>query len=327
MTSLRSTVHHATAEGAGSGAALKLSVALGIGAFFLGLLVTSAAPEAIAGAFRDVHPGWAALALAGVALAWAVRAKRWTLMLRRAGSPLRFRDAAVPLMGAAALDNLLPLAPGDAIRLISLQSFVAPPSARQLGALALEKRLDLVAALAVVLASVLAQPMGGAPAWLVPPTGILAAALVAIFAWVAAGPKAVPLLEDLPSQARCGTARDWSRSGLAAGLVALSLAASLGDGCVFFASARALDLHHAAAAAALATGLVGVARMLPGLPGHLGTFDYFAGAAASAFGAPPADAVAFALLSHALLWIPTTATGWWLLIGAARIGVTRGTRP
>jgi len=71
-------------------------------------------------------------------------------------------------------------------------------------------------------------------------------------------------------------------------------------------------------------GLAGLSTFLPGLPGNLGAFDYFAATAASEFGTARAAAVAYALLFHALLWISATATGWLLLIGAARIGVTRG---
>jgi hypothetical protein len=44
-------------------------------------------------------------------------------------------------------------------------------------------------------------------------------------------------------------------------------------------------------------------------------------------GAAGPAAVAYALLVHALFWIPTTVTGWLLLVGSARIGVLRGAAP
>jgi len=52
---------------------------------------------------------------------------------------------------------------------------------------------------------------------------------------------------------------------------------------------------------------------LPGTPGHLGTFDFFAAEAMQAGGNAALAAAAFALLVHFVLWLPVTcAGGLWL---------------
>jgi uncharacterized membrane protein YbhN (UPF0104 family) len=330
MAFAESRVQHLLPQRTAFGVALRLSAALITGAFLLGLLFTWAAPTRVAEACRGLRPAWLLLGFAAVLPAYGLRACRWALLLRRAGAEVRFRDAAVPIMGAAAVDNLLPLEAGEAIRQIALQSFAERPGARLLGTIALDKRLDLAAACAVLLASLLAWPPTTSAQRLGSPAGVLAIALVAVSAWTAiAAPRPARDGESAaagtPPAGGAATGEGGrGRARLALQVCALSLAACLADAVVFFAAGQALGLAAAAPAAGLAAGLLGAARRLPALPAHLGLFDFFAAAAAVVFGAPPALAVAYAILSHALFWAPATATGWCLLVGAARIGVTRG---
>lgn len=304
MDFAESRIPEALTRQTGVGLAVRSAAALAIGAVFLGLLFTWARPERVASALGAARPAWLILALAAVIAAYAVRAGRWAAMLQAAGAPVRFRDTAVPVVGAAALDNLLPLGAGDAIRRIALQSFTGRPSARQIGTLALERRLDFAMALGVLLA--------GSAVRLQPPA-LLAAMLLAALAWAAMA-------------AGGGAARgaSWS-AALGARLASLSLAALLAEAGVFAAAGAALGLGAVTLPiAGVAAGLAGLSRALPAPPGRLGVFDVCAAAAAALFGVAPAPAAAFALLSHALFWIPVTTVGWRLLLSADRIGVTRG---
>jgi hypothetical protein len=57
---------------------------------------------------------------------------------------------------------------------------------------------------------------------------------------------------------------------------------------------------------------------LPGTPGHIGTFDYFATEAMQWLGNGVSASLAFALLIHAVLWLPVTvAGGFWLWVRRA----------
>ena len=91
-------------------------------------------------------------------------------------------------------------------------------------------------------------------------------------------------------------------------------------GAVFVAVAHALATPVAAAGPwfALATGTL--ATLLPGSPGHVGTFDWFAMLGLVAYGAPRAAATAHALLVHVVLWLPPTVIGGLLAMAPATTG-------
>lgn len=289
----------------GVGMALKLLAALALGGFFLGLLLSTVALQDLAATLRRLRAGWLIGAALAVSAAYGLRAARWAVMLRQAGAHARFRDAAVPLLGSAALDNLLPLGAGDAVRVIALQSFPGRAGARPFGTLKLEKRLEVAGGAAVVLLAVLVWRPDRLEAALHPGilVGIAGAALAGAAAW--AKPAGVS-------------------AGRIAGLAGLTLAVCAADVCACLAVAEALGLARAAPTATLAAGLIAVSRLLPAPPGRLGVFDYAAALSASAFGASAAQALAFALLSHAVVWVAITVVGWRLLASAARIGVARG---
>jgi uncharacterized membrane protein YbhN (UPF0104 family) len=319
----------------GARLAVRLSVSLATSALFLGALFANVAPAQVLEALARVRPEWLTLALAGVALAFALRAQRWLVMLRRCGTRVRFRDAAVPLIGAAALSNLLPSGTGKTIRVIALQSFASPVTSRQLATLGLEKVFDICALAAIGVATLALAGLDLLGRGLIITAGLLGAALAAaaILRLGAArrttGDVEPPELSPAPSTSRVphGSARSPSRPALWAALAGLTLGGWLAEGLTAVAAAKALDLRAALPTAALAVPLGGLSRFAPSLPGHLGVFDYFVASAATTMGASKAAAVAYALLVHALIWIPTTVTGWLLLVGADRIGVLRGAAP
>ena len=56
----------------------------------------------------------------------------------------------------------------------------------------------------------------------------------------------------------------------------------------------------------LALSCATLSTVVPGLPGHVGTFDWSAAWSARAYAVDPAHAVAFALCAHAALWCLST---------------------
>jgi uncharacterized membrane protein YbhN (UPF0104 family) len=52
-----------------------------------------------------------------------------------------------------------------------------------------------------------------------------------------------------------------------------------------------------------------LATLIPSTPGYVGTFDYFTVKAMTELGNTTAAATAYALLVHALLWLPPTLVG------------------
>ena len=95
---------------------------------------------------------------------------------------------------------------------------------------------------------------------------------------------------------------------LAVRLFLLSLLIWLCEGAMFAIVAAGFGLGASAAPwFALSTGTLGT--LVPGMPGHIGTFDYFAILGLMAFGVEQGTAALFAVTVHLLLWLPVTAIG------------------
>ena len=63
--------------------------------------------------------------------------------------------------------------------------------------------------------------------------------------------------------------------------------------------------------------------LVPALPGHFGSYDYFGVMALDAVGVERTMAAAVILLSHLLLWLPTALYGvGWLLVSRRRDWLT-----
>jgi hypothetical protein len=88
-----------------------------------------------------------------------------------------------------------------------------------------------------------------------------------------------------------------------------SLAAWLAEGCVFWFAALALSSIDTPAAGWVALPVGTLATLIPSTPGYVGTFDYFTARAMSALGNDAMAATAYAILVHALLWLPPTVLG------------------
>ncbi|PYO45316.1 MAG: hypothetical protein DMD84_28890, partial [Candidatus Rokuibacteriota bacterium] len=73
-----------------------------------------------------------------------------------------------------------------------------------------------------------------------------------------------------------------------------------------------LDLPFRAGWTVLA--FVGVGISVPSAPGYVGVFHAAATAALEVFGVPRSAALAFALLYHASVIVPTTLVGWLFLL-------------
>jgi hypothetical protein len=92
-------------------------------------------------------------------------------------------------------------------------------------------------------------------------------------------------------------------------LVSWSMLAWLAEGCVFWFAALALPSLVTPLAGWLALPVGTLATLIPSTPGYVGTFDFFTVRAMTALGNTLGAATAYALLVHALLWLPPTLIG------------------
>lgn len=287
------------------------------------------------------------LAVGFQVLGWLLRILRWWMLLRPGAPGLSFGACAGPFLAGMAVNNVLPLRAGDALRLAGFVRQLQSPVLRVAGTLVVERVLDVAVLAGVFFVCLLVAPAAALPpevvvglAWLVGAAALgtlsillfpsLLARLSARFEAGArddrfpAGrfgrrfPAARRLVErGLRQCADFADGLALSRTRMPV-LVGISVAAWVSEGALFMTIAAGLDSGAAPAGPWLALATGTLSTTIPAGPGHLGTFDYFAMVGLAAYGAPRAAAEAFALVVHATLWITPTVVGFaWLGLSAA----------
>jgi glycosyltransferase 2 family protein len=305
------------AAGAALGVGFALLLARGVDWADVGQLLAGASPGALM------------LGVTALGAGMLVRITRWWWMLRAFDPALPLASCARPFLVSLALNNTLPLRAGDVVRIFGFGRVLRAPAARVLGTVMLERLLDLMVLLLffglAVVGAAGVFPRGflvaAAGAGVVGGTALLL--LIGAPAMVARALESLvrlvgtrwPRLRPVQPLARqlvdaLGLLADGRRS---AALLALSLTAWMLEGLVFVASAAALDIVHPWPAPWLALAAATLSTLLPGTPGYVGTFDYFATLGLVAYGVNGNAAAAVAVLVHVLLWLPVTVTGLALL--------------
>lgn len=263
----------------------------------------------------------AALVIAG----YAVRARRWQLMLRGAGVNATYRQAAPIFFASFALNNVLPLRAGDLYRCVSTLQLPAGTMAKSLGTLLTERLLDLGGLIVLLSALLLFLPQARLELISIPIAALLIVALVLIAALITFPVATWQLVETgllqrftrFPAVANVAT---WMRAFTAAvqgtlsdqvrvPVVVLTFAAWLLELGVFVVVGSALS-GELLLFGGLGAGLLGtLATLIPSAPGHLGTFDFFAAEGFRYGGLDAEAAVAAALVCHVAIIAPVTLFG------------------
>lgn len=313
------------------GRLVQLFAGLLISLVFIYALLSRVPLAQVGAALAQARPPLVAAALLGVAFSYGLRTERWAIMLRSLGAHVRFAEAAVPLMGCVALNNVLPLRAGDVMRILAFRRLTKVAPSMQLGSLVLERLLDIATLMAILFATLALRGVTALSPHI--REGLQALALVAVLA--VAGFLAVPAPLRLIVRAvegrlprlkpagesllrLSGAIAALSKPGLLARLAGLSVVAWLCEGSAYVCIALALGVGHALPAGLLALGLATLATTIPSSPGYVGTFHYFAALALTQTGAAAALAAAFAILIHAVLWVSTTVAGFLLMLAAGR---------
>jgi glycosyltransferase 2 family protein len=310
---------------------------LAVAGLFVALLARRVAWAGVRHALAGASPWPLVLGLAALTCDMAARITRWWLMLRAVEPDLPLASCVRPFLGSLSLNNTMPLRAGDIVRVVGFRRTLRAPVAHVAGTLVLERMLDLLVLLAILLAGVagnrgafprpflVAARAAGALTLAVllaltlcpgPITGLLRRGMAKAFdgrSWLPGVTRAVDQVA-----AALALLRSPAR---AARLVGLSVAAWLLEGAVFACAAWSLHLGVPWQAPWLALGAGTLATLLPSSPGYVGTFDYFASLGLIAYGAPAEGAAAFALVTHLLLWVPVT------VVGLAALATSRRARP
>jgi uncharacterized protein (TIRG00374 family) len=304
---------------------LRLILGLVLAIVFIWLILRQINLEELKRAFVGTASSWVMAGLVAFCVGYACRIERWRLMLNRDNPSLKWHHCAGPLLGSFAANNVLPFRAGDVLRAFAFNSRLGVSSGVVMATLFVERLLDLLMVL-VLLGVALATFSLDVSNF----AGIGSAALIGIaigilflllFPQVFA-PVAIALGKFIARLAPKGgqkllneinksllTLVHLAKGNTMIRLVLWSIAAWLADGCVFWFAALALSAITTPEAGWLALPVGTLATLIPSTPGYVGTFDFFTVRAMSALGNNAVASTAYALLVHALLWLPPTLFG------------------
>lgn len=256
------------------------------------------------------------LALCAYGLDFLLRAMRfWFLLEAVTGTRLPWRAVPGPFIASFGISDLLPLRAGDVFRLIWFQRNMGLPTGKVLGAMLIERFYDL-SALLLLGAFLFAAHLGGL-LHLVAALGLLSGFL--ILSWIAAA-----VADRVPISTGASGRQGWKARLQDGGLAALrsfailrsprrqlillimSLVCWMLEACLFLGAWISLGGaigQWAPAMAAFTASTLGT--LLPGLPGHFGTFELFGLEMFRIAGVDRDFGAAVLMLAHILLWAPT----------------------
>jgi uncharacterized protein (TIRG00374 family) len=317
---------------------LRVAISLGLAALLLVLFLRTLDFAAVGRAIAAAHVGWLILATAcGLVATPLFRSWRWGFLLRKAGRPSFWDLNSATSIGFAA-STLLPARAGEIVRPVALAKTAGLPVAPCLASIALERLIDLVTCVSLFVFYALnwAPEMTGDAAGrflLLRRSAIVAGAGtligLAVLAFLAAKPERTdrfvkPLLRPLP--ARIGARLEAVLLSFLDGLGALgsvrNVAVVAASSFVLWlliclqihATLRAFDLVFPFPVAFFVLTWAILGLFIP-TPGGVGGYHTAVAYALTGFyGVSKNTAAAFALVSHALSFVPITLIGLVFLV-------------
>ena len=286
-------------------------------------------------ALRKVEFASLAAALSAARFAWLipmvgivyldifVRAVRWRVLLSRArAAPAPVWDLFKLETIGLAVNNVLLLRLGEFARGALAARRLGIPVASALASVAIERALDVAALLSIFIVATRAAP-GIVPVHVVHAAllllaGAIGAMIVLAVAESSLAPEGAverrlrnwPCVHVFVEQLALGAA--VLRSPAAAAKAAcLSLMLWTVDAALYWAAAYALNLGGLMdyPRAVLTLSWAGAISAIPAAPGSIGTFEAFVAGILRTFGAAPEIALAYALLTHMIMYLLVTVTG------------------
>lgn len=132
---------------------IEVFVGLAIGVVLVWLLFRNTDWSEVWKSMRGAHPGWVMVTVGLVVLSFFVRVQRWTYIVR-AVKPVRYRHLFSATQIGFLANFTLPARIGEVIRAIVLSRLANLPMLKTIAMVALDRMLDLVGLLAVVLITI-----------------------------------------------------------------------------------------------------------------------------------------------------------------------------
>ena len=309
----------------------RIAISLIASAACVGLLLRLVDWRQTVGALGKVDVRWIALASLLLIGCYAVFALRWWLLLGRDPAlPVR-RLFAVLMMGFA-VNAVLPLRPGDALRAYLIGRVYGAGTSRALGSIVLERILDVatvlfiggIAGLLVPLPPSMRRALGATAA-------MLAVAVAAVMALAAYSGRSTSFVEptigarrrwlDFVTRQFGGFTQSLRIGGSRGHLLPAIAVGSVGwaaYSAAMIACGTAFGIPFPVIGALLMTVATNLGGMVPSSPGSIGIYHALAVLALAVTGTPKDLALAVALVSHALIVMVQIMSG---LLAFGTLGV------
>jgi hypothetical protein len=294
---------------------------------FLYLSVRSLSVESLWAAMAVTDWRWAFVGIALILAGYGVRLLRWRVMLAAVGARPTVGQTLAPFFGAFALNNILPLRAGDAVRVMGFRRSLKARSSHILATVLVERILDFTT---LVLFLALAAAFGShpflhenlplllAPALIVCPVAALVLGVpYPLFRFIRGVMRT--LIRHSPGRALMIRVRRIAlrtligvvriRSASLGGLFVASAAAWLLEAGVLVSTVYAVSGAFEPAASVFAISSASLATLVPSAPGYFGPFHFFGSRALASVGLASAEAVLAVSFAHLILWGTITTIG------------------
>lgn len=297
---------------------------LAIGTVFFFLALRGVVWSSIETNLTHAHSGWLLLSVVPLGMAYALRIERWRSMLAVFRTRAPYARLLAPYLGSFALNNILPFRLGDAARALAFRAELGAPPSAIASTLIVERVLDLWALCLLLCLSLvfmgIPDPRGSFSPYL-----WLIGSIVALLSLTLTFPRRIAklailllnlglnrvvprLVSRFVVRALLGVSA--LRSNGLLWLSLLSILAWLCEGSMMWSVLHALPIEPRSLSMSWAATAMGtLATLIPGTPGHFGTFDFFASAGLIVGGVDRSDATLCAVLTHLIMWLAVTLSG------------------
>ncbi|OQK16713.1 lysylphosphatidylglycerol synthetase [Methyloprofundus sedimenti] len=304
----------------------RITLGLVFASFFIWLIAKQVNFAELSSVLANTNPEWIFAALVAFCCGYACRIARWRKMLLQDSPTLSFKNCAGPLLASFAVNNVLPFRSGDVMRAFAFNRQLKTSSGIVLASLFVERLLDLLMVLLMLGAALTMfhldfERFAGVGSMMLISLSLL---IILVLLFPRLFTPLIRVLNRIIIKLSPGfgyklaveinkglnTLLHLAKKGTMLKLILWSCAAWLSEGMLFWCVAMALlPAIELTQAAWLALPVGTLATLIPGTPGYIGTFDYFTIKAMTSLGNTTAASTAYALLVHALLWLPPTLTG------------------
>ena len=284
-------------------------------------------------AIRVAQPLWILAGAAVIVVDYFLRIVRWWLIVRCLAPGISIRQCAGPFLASVATENLLGFRSGDVLRTVGFQRQLGISPSQVLSTIVVEHLAGFFTLLMLFLAALHGlgseTPLGSLvhnTLWAVALAFLSLFLIVLKPSWFEKQMRLLSLRSSglawgVPARILNWMARVFESFSTInsprtlIGISVVSLFVWFLEGAAFGMAARSLAIANAGLGPWLALAAGTLAMLIPGGPGGIGTFDYFAISGMMTYGVARGEATVFALLAHALIWLPPTLAGLvWLLV-------------